>query len=183
MNVYLSTFKGKSAVELSAANFTVGTQYWFNVTATNWLGSAATANVSFERVADAQPTLLLPGPTILSVQRGTALQIRTQARAPNCTSHSAPSLTTRAIWSQTMGNLVAIPNPTSVYLYVPAFTLSSGVEYAFQIYVWTTDAGGQTVGSLNQTFTVTVQDEPVIANIAGGIVEGGIRCDGLMACL
>ena len=72
MNVYLSTFKGKSAVELSAANFTVGTQYWFNVTATNWLGSAATANVSFERVADAQPTLLLPGPTILSVQRGTA---------------------------------------------------------------------------------------------------------------
>ena len=66
-----------------------------------------------------------------------------------------------------MGTLVAIPNPTSVYLYVPAFTLSSGVEYAFQIYVWTTDSGGQTVGSLNQTFTVTVEDEPVIATCWG----------------
>ena len=168
MDDYLSRYNLSSVIELSAANFTVGTQYWLNVTATNWLGSVATVDVSFKRVADAQPSLLLPGPTTLSVQRSAALQIRTQVRAPNCTSHSAPSLTTRAIWKQTMGTAVAIPNPTSVYLYVPAFTLSSGVEYAFQIYVWTTDLGGQTVGSLNQTFTVTVQDEPVIASIAGG---------------
>ena len=167
MRAFLQRESG-SRVSFQSVNFTLGSQYWFNVTGTNWLGMSSSAGFSLSRVGQARPLLVLPSSTTLTVRRSEPLEIRVQVRAPQCPGLQVSNIVTRALWSQTLGPTVLIPDPSSVYLYIPPNALDADTEYAFEIYAWTVDLGGQLVGNASQTFAATVQNQPVVATIAGG---------------
>ena len=168
MDVYLGRPTHGSRVIFSGSNFSLNTQYWFNLTATNWLGTAATTTFSFSKIGKAQPTLALPSATAISAKRAESLEIRVQVHPPQCPGFNVPTLITRGLWTQVQGPSVPIPDPSSVYLYVPSNSLEADTTYRFQIYVWTVDAASQLVGNVTEIFTVAVQKEPIVASIAGG---------------
>ena len=158
-----------SSLTVPAANLTVGHQYSFNVTATNWLGTAASANFTIAKIGGEVPQLILSGPLQVSVRHAQPLSIRVQVNPYTCASNGAV-LRARGVWSQVSNGAPAVPigNPASVFLSLTSGALSYGYNYAFQLTAVSLDLAGQTVGSANATFAVTVELEAVVAAIAGG---------------
>ena len=168
ISAYLNLSTHGAIVSIPGVNFSIGTEYWFDVTAINWLESSETTGFMFRKTGRSIPTLSLPSATSIVTKRSEPLDIRVQVRAPQCPGLNVPTLVTRGLWSQTQGPTVYIPDPSSVYLNVPAYSLDANTNYKFQIYVWTVDAADQLLGNVTETFEVTVRQEPVVARITGG---------------
>lgn len=164
---FLSATNGTSA-SIPGVALRVGYSYRFYVNLTSWVNGTSKSFVDVKKVGNAVPRLLLPSPNRLSVKMSEPLEIRVQVRPPACSQYNAASLVSRGEWSQTGGPPVAIQNPGSVYLTVPAFALQLGRTYAFTIKAWTVDDSLQVVGTVNSTFSVQVYEEPPVATIAGG---------------
>jgi len=165
-----------SSMFLPTLALPVKATYVLRVRAVNWLGTFSQVKYTLRKSSKLVLVVALPSGPSLFARRSKNLDIRVQARPPQCDAlaNSARQLTTRGHWtlidysSNATANPVQIPNPFTFYLSLPPYTLEMQQWYVFQLYAYTTDASGQVVGNATATFNVTTVLEPVVAKIYGG---------------
>eukprot|EP00466_Bigelowiella_natans_P017987 jgi/Bigna1/135752/aug1.30_g10460 len=145
--------------------------YDFAVRATNWLGDSGISEIFRLRKVKglSRPTIFMPSPLQITVQRSRKLGIKVRVRPPSCM-ESRMRMGVQGLWT-VLANIdnIKIPDPESLYLSLPPNTLSVGRDYHFRLFVKAVNVLGQETGNANVTFTVRVKEEPVVAKLRGGI--------------
>eukprot|EP00466_Bigelowiella_natans_P010007 jgi/Bigna1/80040/fgenesh1_pg.67_\ len=162
-----------STLIIPALNLTMGTTYFFNVTATSWLNATASTYFSIGKLNTSTPVIYLPSSTTINTYRSQQLDIRVQAKPPFCNQSltSPPTgLSIKGEWTQLSGpTSIVIPDPHSIYLRLPKWTFAHGPStYLLNLHVVALDSLGREIGAQNVTFTVHLLVGKLVARIAGG---------------
>ncbi|CBJ25633.1 conserved unknown protein [Ectocarpus siliculosus] len=146
--------------------------WYFNITATNWLGGTGWTSIEVlvSAAAEDPPLLSLAGGATRTVLRAASLAIVANAEVENCVTNKTSELTYE--WSElrTGGTFTSTSADPSMFK-LPSHSLEIGVEYEFRADV--TDSVGY---SSFATQVVTVESSSLIAAVAGGnsTVSAGI---------
>ncbi|CAM9463784.1 unnamed protein product, partial [Ectocarpus sp. 12 AP-2014] len=146
--------------------------WYFNITATNWLGGIGWTSIEVlvSAATEDPPLLSLAGGATRTVLRAASLAIVANAEVENCVTNKTSELTYE--WSElrTGGTFTSTSADPSMFK-LPSHSLEIGVEYEFRVDV--TDSVGY---SSFATQVVTVESSSLIAAVAGGnsTVSAGI---------
>eukprot|EP00466_Bigelowiella_natans_P008263 jgi/Bigna1/78627/fgenesh1_pg.56_\ len=184
--VDISQQQSEQSLQLSTAQLAGPGEYNFSVRITDFTGHTATAWQLVSYTSQPIPKISAWTPAVTtSVSISAALTIRTTIKPPPPSCTSGVSTTTAATWTQVVQNdanidqnvqsyapqlsshRVAIPNPKSQYLSLPAYSLKAGKTYGF-ILTAKTLSGDAVLASTNRSFIVITEQRDVVASIKGG---------------